>query len=269
MSKQPTQFKLNDKVKVLKLASQMERNGIKVGDTVTVTAAGVDENCPRVYVNGLTNHGLGFDEDRFELAAFELPTPVALKVGDKVKVLREGVNYDKDGMGPGKIWSNIWLSRMNASIGKEFTIAEIKEAGAYFAGDRYLGYPLNVLKRVDEPTYVRDYSQDGVIVKLTEDDIMDFMRVQTKDGLFIVFTNARVPGLPKYLTRGAGKATKLNLEDVLEVYSQPTSGDILSPTSIGKLRFKAVDVAALDALKANVVKAEAALVEAKAALASV
>jgi hypothetical protein len=63
------QFKVGNRLRVLRVAYEMEANGIKVGDVVTVTGEDVYEHDYRVAINGLDNGGLGFDEDRFELVA--------------------------------------------------------------------------------------------------------------------------------------------------------------------------------------------------------
>jgi hypothetical protein len=83
---------------------------------------------------------------------------MSFQVGDVVKVAREGVTHDPNGMGFCKPWKNNWVEEQTANVGLHFTIEDIDpELGVFFKerdsenlnGLGSYGYPLNVLDPVE------------------------------------------------------------------------------------------------------------------------
>lgn len=192
------------------------------------------------------------------------------KVGDTVFIERKFTERE-DGMGPGRRYENSWVSSMDKLIGTTQIISDIGASGVYFVGGS-LGYPIMSLKQ--NPATVGELV-NGEFVAATLDDIKDFQRVETKDGIFVVYTNARDAGngvdLPKFITNGEDKPTKLVLAEVLNVYSQPRGKDILTPGAVGLLRYKPFTAKEIARAKAEIeVNAAAkALDEASARLAAI
>lgn len=89
-------------------------------------------------------------------AQIRKPKPVVLKVGDKVKVMRNGKEFaGKDG------FDNSWVDQMSLAIGRTYTISGIRKTGVSFVEQSlYTGfatcfyrpaiyeYPPQVLKKV-------------------------------------------------------------------------------------------------------------------------
>lgn len=152
----------------------------------------------------------------------------------------------------------------------------IKEVGGSFTSTSYSAERIRQYITKGEWIFVEDLEAhavgelvDGVFRAATLDDIKDFQRVETKDGIFVVFVNARDADLTKFITNGKDKPTKLALEDVLAVYSQPAGTEVLNPAAKGKLRYKQIDATEVETLKAQITLAEKALAAAKAKLAAI
>lgn len=64
-----------------------------------------------------------------------------LKVGDKVKVVRTALSKENG-------WGNAWVTDMDESVNKEFTIRKISEDGIRFVEDDYFAYPYFILEKV-------------------------------------------------------------------------------------------------------------------------
>lgn len=147
------------------------------------------------------------------------------------------------------------INKEGKQLGESYTVAEVQQ---YVRTGQWI---------IVEDLETCGVDAAGNIIEFGLEDIKDFMRVVVGGLPYIVFTNSRSTNLSVYATNGKSKPFKLDFAKVDEVYSQPEIGDVLSPNIFGKLRFRRANLTKLRALQAGVVAAEAALAEAKAALA--
>lgn len=71
-----------------------------------------------------------------------------VKIGDKLRIVKESVRRDPDGMGEGVLWTNGWTSDMSNEIGKIGTVKSIDSHGVNFKEMNY-GWPLSACERLE------------------------------------------------------------------------------------------------------------------------
>lgn len=115
-------------------------------------------------------------------------TMADFKAGDKVKIVRKGVNYDENGMGEGVEWSNMWNADMDYYIGTTQMVDEVDECGVYFEDAGGYHFPITSLEKIEAAasTY-NGVDAEGNPLNFTVDDLKPFMRAVSKsEGSWIV-----------------------------------------------------------------------------------
>jgi predicted DNA-binding antitoxin AbrB/MazE fold protein len=185
---------------------------------------------------------------------------VMFEAGDKVKVVRIGMSRDPDGMGPGKLYENAWMTSMDNSLGETFTIKSIGSNGVYFVEDDYqLGYPLNVLEKIKDTPYP---------------ELKPFQRVELRNGKKGIIVTDSVAGLRVVLDNGTWTSAEFvkgfsSQHEIVKVFDVPVSTvNMLKQGEHGVLLWKAASdeqIAADKAIEEARNAVEAANVALKAA----